>query len=39
LELAILARRSGFLYLPQRPFDACLISWSDGTLFFSGGLP
>jgi hypothetical protein len=39
LELAILARRSGFLYLPQRPIDASLISWSDGTLFFPEGSP
>jgi hypothetical protein len=37
LELALLARRSGFLYLPDRPFDASLISWSEGTMIFPEG--
>jgi hypothetical protein len=34
LELALLARRSGFIYLPQRPIDASLISWSSGVFLF-----
>lgn len=37
LELALLTRRSGVLYLPDRPFDPSLIAWSDGIVLFPEG--